>query len=53
MDAGFIRVSIRTRPTGRVMRGGFLFWIRDIDVSIRTRPTGRVMPLKHRRKFYC
>ncbi len=38
-----IVVSIRTRPTGRVMHSGQRNLYGWIGVSIRTRPTGRVM----------
>ncbi len=40
-------VSIRTRPTGRVMRPIQVGRTRHHLVSIRTRPTGRVMPVTY------
>ena len=39
----FLHVSIRTRPTGRVMPGYDFREDHEELVSIRTRPTGRVM----------
>ena len=38
-----MKVSIRTRPTGRVMPNQTVASNAIIKVSIRTRPTGRVM----------
>ncbi len=41
------RVSIRTRPFGRVMHEPGQHALQAVLVSIRTRPFGRVMPAGH------